>query len=732
MRATSRKRSIHVRRGGIAVRRRWHADWKGAFVTLTIATQQPPLPMKLDDTPPKARNSRALFVGRLFAVALVLVLGTQLLSRTSSGRVAIVSETRVLASVGWLLGHGAAVRARTPGPLVAVLDRSPLGPAVERLTGMAVDQWRSGSLTPGALLLHCLLGVLLLVGSAHFAPVAIAFTVRGAATGLSHAMGHHSSLRELPDPFALIWYADAPLAAGRAPSPRLVALPALTPIPLRPIPPAVRTQHGLSPLGRRLLQIYCAAPATPPDVQGVRGKQTLLAHVLDTSTRARRLAPTFGIEPWLAEVLVLAHDLGKVFVFRRATPRDGWTWSGELHSRASARVLWRVPEFRALPHDVGEALRMVAKYHHDPENLPLDLRPDDDTPGTLAQRLLALLRLADQQSTNDAKSVVAPSTEREARVPLREAIEIAFERHNVNQHKPDAHYQGFVFADGLLVLPEAEFRERVIDALRERDPDLAVELGSALRRRRGTVHKALDLIVDRFRDAGALVEQPPGSTEASVLWNVRVGRKTWNACLLLDTRGLVSASLGVTEVLLARWGTAPFDREIRGPTRVGSAAPAPSISSTPSETAAPTVDASEITPHVGTVPARQRGRTVSSRPREDPAQEPPASHLALRTIAIPMSDEARGVVAARSQAFGLSVDDHARNLLIREAATAAARFLKQSDLRTRLRSVPLAETGTHVTDAELAPIVSALAAREQLAVSAWIVRALDRAVGVRR
>lgn len=186
-----------------------------------------------------------------------------------------------------------------------------------------------------------------------------------------------------------VWAPNPPLA------PHLVLL---TNKAWHKIDPAAKSKTALWLM--RLQLAHSRHPATAPPTPGHDNQPGgLLVHSLRVFEELCNLINTNKIDSKLALVLALAHDIGKIVTLEENKGRKGeWVNSGVFHDRFSGLLLQSCPSFKAeFPGELGEGLICAVRFHHCPEDLPLNSPP-------IAETLLNLTTRADRVAAAKGRS----------------------------------------------------------------------------------------------------------------------------------------------------------------------------------------------------------------------------------------------------------------------------------------------------------------------------------------
>jgi hypothetical protein len=185
-----------------------------------------------------------------------------------------------------------------------------------------------------------------------------------------------------------VWAPDPPLAS---------LLMLMTNKAWRNIDPAAKSNTA-----RWLMRLHLAHakhPATAPPTPGHDNQPGgLLVHSLRLFEELCALINTDKVDLRAALVLALAHDIGKIVTLEPNRDRKGeWINSGVFHDRFSGLLLQSCPSFlKEFPGDLGEGLICAVRFHHSPEDLPLN------SPG-IAEVMLNLTTRADRLAASKGR-----------------------------------------------------------------------------------------------------------------------------------------------------------------------------------------------------------------------------------------------------------------------------------------------------------------------------------------
>jgi hypothetical protein len=373
--------------------------------------------------------------------------------------------------------------------------------------------------------------------------------------------------------------------------PHALPFPTLDRHPLtkvRPPPEWLHTTRPLTPLASALLECYAAhpewpaAPAADPSspgttLQGHPGGTRLLDHALAVRARALALAEERGLPSHLAELVGLGHDLGKLVTFRPEGSR--YVRLLPHHDRMSAVLFAALPEWGALLPEEQEDLATAVAFHHRRDRLPARATPR-------ARALLDLLADADetirfqerQQMTGQevpprAERAVEPSSAPAPRpegppapaasptaLPpkLMQVLRELLPALRINTSPFDGRAdvsRGFVMLLGSALLGALTAQLSPAERLALGLPGDGATDGLPSHTDRLS-HPSSPAIAEALRQLGWLIESWRG--QASILWQVKVGRRVWPFCWLLRTDAWPADLVG-------RWAAPTWPIEVLGP-----------------------------------------------------------------------------------------------------------------------------------------------------------------------
>lgn len=164
------------------------------------------------------------------------------------------------------------------------------------------------------------------------------------------------------------------------------------------VDPAAKSKTALWLM--RLHLAHSKYPATAPPTPGHDNQPGgLLVHSLRVFEELCNLINTNNIDSKSALVLALAHDIGKIVTLEESKGRKGeWINSGVYHDRFSGLLLQSCPSFKTeFSGELVEGLICAVRFHHCPEDLPLNSPP-------IAETLLNLMTRADRLAASKGRS----------------------------------------------------------------------------------------------------------------------------------------------------------------------------------------------------------------------------------------------------------------------------------------------------------------------------------------
>lgn len=211
-----------------------------------------------------------------------------------------------------------------------------------------------------------------------------------------------------------------------------------------------------------LVRLYAAHPDCPASISHhgnvTGGLQIHIALVFQKAEQLLKISRDANpnLHPdyhQLARWVALAHDLGKIVSYERAS--DGqWVNNGLPHDRLSATLLSSIPSVKALPDEIRWILIRTIRYYHDKHELPID------TP-VVASKLVKLMNDAEKMAGEEEKAYIEERI-KVVKPAIPAALDAAFEALNVNHLKFGAP-QGWVSkTHPYLFVLEWQFRETVV------------------------------------------------------------------------------------------------------------------------------------------------------------------------------------------------------------------------------------------------------------------------------
>lgn len=235
-------------------------------------------------------------------------------------------------------------------------------------------------------------------------------------------------------------------------------------------------------------------------------------------------------------IVAAAHDLGKITKAGTDAAGDDYLVFG--HAQESSRILACLPEFRGLPPDDAERIRLAVKYEHCEGALPKVRQP---TRASVLE-LIKSLRKADGLATADEKQVNA-----QALVPDEQRPTFAYERFLTmfpqmplrTRSAPQGSSAGFKKGNRLYLM-EIEVRE-ILERAIDSETYAALSVGY---RKSGTKHPFTTALLQGLHENGWLVTRHAVSAMEAVtehecapelaLWDIRSGKAEFNGIIIVD------------------------------------------------------------------------------------------------------------------------------------------------------------------------------------------------------
>lgn len=302
-------------------------------------------------------------------------------------------------------------------------------------------------------------------------------------------------------------------------------------------------------------EILRAHPTVPASVGHHHADSSLLEHSIAISKVVVAYIRENGWEEPLARVAGLAHDLDKLLAYQEKAPG---TWvkrkDATHHNTFSAYLVAQQPEFKLLDHDDQFTLTMALRYYHHPSMLP-------KAAGTRCERLLQAIRHADGNVIRAEKtSGIAAAKEQPNTVELvAVAVERFLQSADINSYMGGHNAHGWTKdAHEFVIVPMSRFLETL-------GRDLPGELARQLQLNvdtRSFGHQAIPVVQDALKSLNLLMTINKGVDSRTGMWDVKIGVKTFKACVLLDKDRISE----LVPTIVPKWGTTEYGVRVLKPT----------------------------------------------------------------------------------------------------------------------------------------------------------------------
>jgi hypothetical protein len=292
--------------------------------------------------------------------------------------------------------------------------------------------------------------------------------------------------------------------------------------------------------------VLAAHPDVPASIGAHHADTSLLNHSLAI---AKDLVSYMSEKSWvepLARIAGMAHDMDKLLAY---TQKDGaWVKTKDCthHNSFSAYIVSNMPEFEALSVDDKAVLTLALRYYHHPHMLPLDCGPR-------TERLVQALRHVDGFVIRKEKK--AGIEDALAGVNTHHLIEKALNATiadlNINNYRLQGLAGGWTKnAYDYVIVPMSTVLENIGSHLPQQiSRQLQVSVDS-----RSFHHPAIGVIMDVLDRMDLLMRDHKELVSESGLFDVKIGAKSFRACILLNKQRL--EELLPTTVI--KWGMSEY------------------------------------------------------------------------------------------------------------------------------------------------------------------------------
>ena len=296
-----------------------------------------------------------------------------------------------------------------------------------------------------------------------------------------------------------------------------------------------------------LYEILRAHPGVPASVGHHHADASLMDHSIAISKVVSAYMRDKGWTEPLARVAGLAHDLDKLLAYQEKG-QGVWVKRKDAthHNTYSAYLVAQQPEFKLLPTDDQFTLTMALRYYHHPQMLPKNA-------GVRCERLLQAIRHADGTviKTETDGGIEAAKKAPNTTDLVAEAIDRFLQEADINGYM-GGHLPAGWTKDALsfVVVPMS----KLIETLGQYLP---VELSRQLQLNvdsRNYGHQAIPVIQDALKKLDLLLLEHKEKVSKTGLFDVMVGVKKWQACVLLDKEKIAE----MIPTIFPKWGMTAF------------------------------------------------------------------------------------------------------------------------------------------------------------------------------
>lgn len=292
----------------------------------------------------------------------------------------------------------------------------------------------------------------------------------------------------------------------------------------------------------------------PADPTGHHSVQNLYNHSMAVSKALHNACKGHP----LAKSIGLAHDIGKIFAYKRKALKNNkfkWEIISKRHDKLSAHIISLMPEFQKLDSSSQDTIVTVLSFSHRPEMLPQNKITKHE------MILINKLREVDGLATKeDQNMVLDESTQDDIHEILYNAIvQYVLPTLNINSSRNEAAY-----ADGwtnpgyqFIGVKESSLREGLKSLVGSKiDQKYAMAIGLETKIKHSQAYKATQFIIDSLISKDIIYDNYGGIPAHNGMYRIRAGTIDFNNIVLFKPECAEND-------MIEQWGECKFKLKVK-------------------------------------------------------------------------------------------------------------------------------------------------------------------------